>query len=1107
MILETKLQPPSLKPNTLRRERLLKLLKNHLERKLILVTGDAGYGKTTLLAQVMKEEDMPCVYYDLDRGDSDLVVFASYIVHGLERIQSGLASRVNGLLEQGGEVGKNYELLFGTLINELVEKRKEELFIILDDYHFLDERSAVHQGLDYFIDHLPEKIHVVIASRFPPPLSSLAKWRAKEDLFEIARGALLFTDEEVRALLGEVYRIAISPEELKQVAEQTEGWITGIRLILQSAGKDGKTIKDTLNGYLEANQPLFEYFANEIVASEPLNVQDFLRKSSILDTMTPEACDSILGKKDAVELLKEYGVSPASGVSGSEPLLKDLEKRNLFLAQVGGGEYKYHRLFRDFLQGQIKDESFGKALHLKAADYYQRKGQLEQVIEHYLEAGSFEWAGKGILQVADRLFDLARLGLLNSWLERLPQETFEPQPMLQVIQGKLLREQGRFAEAESRLREAAQRAKAQGDQDCLAKALVERAYSEWWSKPNREALKTTRKALAACPPSEEGLRASIFNLVGILWTGLSNYPKARAYYLKARGILLKTGKTPDPAGLLASVESNLAALLLRQGEARQAFQAWKVLIERTQNQYANGRGVHFAGAVRAALETGERGWAEWCLTQGRALCEPYEDLRSKAALEFASGLLDLDRGEWVLALEHLELAEGLFGKVGSREDVPVLRERARLHRLRGEYDQAEQCLERARVRWVEVGGSQKSLTGATLLAESAVLQAVRGDLKEAKETLKSVLALGRELGNKEVIFNGFLGESQRLFSQGKEAGARRLFLRAVAMAQSQGYEGTLSQELRHSPRLRALAQTAIPRKESGRSRDKQGTPIPLLQGILQRLPTAPGRELPREEKTSLEISLFGVLEIALPHGTRVPVRWYSRKTASLFAYLLLHRDRICNREELIEALWPRAGLKQAEQNLYNCVSQLKKNLASGFRRSKEAAFSRTPFIVHQERGYRIAPTLTIRLDVEGFKEEEEKARVFAKEGNLEGSQKSYGRCLELYRDRFLANLGERWCEEQREEFEKSFLLCLKEMAAYRLAKKDYEKAISLYRRYLAREFLSEEVHRAFWKALKAVNQDVDIRKDYKELRKILKRDLGEDLKPETEEVYKNLTSS
>ncbi len=381
MILETKLQPPSLKPNTLRRERLLKLFKNNLERKLILVTGDAGYGKTTLLVQVVKEEDLPCVFYDLDRGDSDLVVFCSYLVHGLEGVQPALAQRVKGLLEQGGEVGKNYELLFGTLINELVEKRKEELFFIFDDYHALPEDSLVHQGLDYFIDHLPDIVHVVIASRTVPPLPSLSKWRAKEDLFELSREGLRFTEEEVKALLSEVYRLVLSEEEAKRVSEKTEGWVTGIRLILQAAGKDGKTLKDTLNGYLEANQPLFDYFANEIVANETLEVQDFLRKSAILAVMTSEACDRIFH------------------LEGAEELLRGLERRNLFLSSIGKGEYKYHRLFREYLLSLIKDEGFKKNLHLKAADYYQRKEQWEQTIEHYLEAGSYSWAAKAIAQV------------------------------------------------------------------------------------------------------------------------------------------------------------------------------------------------------------------------------------------------------------------------------------------------------------------------------------------------------------------------------------------------------------------------------------------------------------------------------------------------------------------------------------------------------------------------------------------------------------------------------------------------------------------------------------------------------------------------------------
>lgn len=219
-------------------------------------------------------------------------------MHGIERIKPILCSRSKGLLEQGGEVGRNYELLFGTLINELVEKRKEELFFILDDYHALPLDSLVHQALDYFIDNLPDVVHVVIASRTIPPLPSLSKWRAKENLFEISREELKFTDDEMKTLLCEVYKTSLTEEELKLVSEKTEGWITGIRLILQSVGKEGKSIKDTLNSYLETNQPLFEYFANEILANETLEVQDFLRKCSILDIITAEACDEIFRIKN-----------------------------------------------------------------------------------------------------------------------------------------------------------------------------------------------------------------------------------------------------------------------------------------------------------------------------------------------------------------------------------------------------------------------------------------------------------------------------------------------------------------------------------------------------------------------------------------------------------------------------------------------------------------------------------------------------------------------------------------------------------------------------------------------------------------------------------------
>jgi ATP/maltotriose-dependent transcriptional regulator MalT len=95
-ILRTKLQAPQPKPDTLRRQRLLDLIGNQLDRRLLVITGDAGYGKTTLLAQVREQGHLPCVFISLEQSDSDLVTFFSCLVLGLERLQPGLASRCQG---------------------------------------------------------------------------------------------------------------------------------------------------------------------------------------------------------------------------------------------------------------------------------------------------------------------------------------------------------------------------------------------------------------------------------------------------------------------------------------------------------------------------------------------------------------------------------------------------------------------------------------------------------------------------------------------------------------------------------------------------------------------------------------------------------------------------------------------------------------------------------------------------------------------------------------------------------------------------------------------------------------------------------------------------
>jgi len=263
MGLQTQLQPPQLKGTILRRERLINLLQENLDKKLILVCADAGYGKTTLLAQFCAELDRPFIFYDLDPSDNDLATFFNYLVMGIQQHYPDFGKRTKSVLPQT----RNIEIIVGTFINEFVEhgtkvptpekQLREDFYIILDDYHHLQQNREIGNALDYLLRHIPYNLHLIISSRSTPPLN-LAYYLAKQELFEIKKEHLQFNLREIQALLKEIYNLKIPDAEIERIEKHSEGWITAIQLILQkiSAIGEDKT-KETFNGYIASGEEIF----------------------------------------------------------------------------------------------------------------------------------------------------------------------------------------------------------------------------------------------------------------------------------------------------------------------------------------------------------------------------------------------------------------------------------------------------------------------------------------------------------------------------------------------------------------------------------------------------------------------------------------------------------------------------------------------------------------------------------------------------------------------------------------------------------------------------------------------------------------------------------
>ena len=151
-------------------------------RKLTLVSAPDGFGKTTLLSEWVHGwggsvgstiAPISVAWLALDKGDNDPSRFLTYLISALQRVQENVG---RGLLDAlQARQPPSTEVLLIALINQ-ISTVPEDLALVLDDYHAISAQP-IHQALEYLLEHLPDNLHVVIATRSDPPFR-LARLRA-----------------------------------------------------------------------------------------------------------------------------------------------------------------------------------------------------------------------------------------------------------------------------------------------------------------------------------------------------------------------------------------------------------------------------------------------------------------------------------------------------------------------------------------------------------------------------------------------------------------------------------------------------------------------------------------------------------------------------------------------------------------------------------------------------------------------------------------------------------------------------------------------------------------------------------------------------------------
>lgn len=439
-ILATKLYTPPTRPKAVQRHRLIERLNEGLltdTGRLTLLSGSAGFGKTTLLSQWVSPCGRPAAWLSLDEGDNDPTYFWAGIVCSLQHITPNLGEGVLRLLSAPQR--PSIESMLVILMNEITTSMRPFL-LVLDDYHLI-HREEIDQALTFMLEHLPPQMHLVIATRKDPRLP-LARLRVRNQLTELRVSDLRFTLPEVSDFVHRTMGLDLTTSDVELLEARTEGWVTALQLAAISIHSH-PDVSGFIRSFTGGHSHLLDYLVEEVLQHLPESTQAFLLQTSILDRLCGPLCEA---------------VASDPYTRGNE-LLVELDKANLFVIPLDHERhwYRYHHLFSEMLKQRLLQAYAPEAileLHKRASRWYEQQGLEIEAFHHAVAADDIADAARLLEGGGMPLHFRGGMNPALHWLNSLPSDVLAARPSLSVILASIFLMVGKLAEVEPQLEAA-----------------------------------------------------------------------------------------------------------------------------------------------------------------------------------------------------------------------------------------------------------------------------------------------------------------------------------------------------------------------------------------------------------------------------------------------------------------------------------------------------------------------------------------------------------------------------------------------------------------------------------------------------------------------------
>ncbi|RLB05469.1 MAG: hypothetical protein DRG83_02555 [Deltaproteobacteria bacterium] len=1061
-----KITPPEL-PEVVLRRHLFELLDDKRHYRVTWISSLAGSGKTTLIASYLYNSNIPCLWYQLDKGDDDIATFFYYLGIAAAKIAPQNRELMPTFTPQYlPGVSMFARRFFENLCCQLVAP----FYIVFDNYHEIPPESSFHEVFKSGLAGISPDIHVIILSRTTPP-QAFAGLFANKVIRIIGPKKLTLSLEESRELIQIETGEKLPPDVMKHVYEKTRGWAAGLVLMGSSVEK-GNIHSFPAEEFIP--ESIFGYFASELFDKMNENFKDFLLKTAFLPRMTVSIARRLTGMNDASKILSF------------------LNSNHLFTGTFPAPvrEYEYHPLFREFLKSKANNRFHQEEVRLlkeKSAILLQAAGHFEDAVELFSESEDYENLITVVLDQATQLVSQGRHKTLEQWILKIPEEIVQKEPWLLYWLGvsclHLI-----ASDARKYLEKALKLFKLQDDITglCLAWASIIESITFEWNDfteldPWLDWFDKHILPSLTFPSAEIEVRVSLSRLSGLI-IRRPNHPDLP--------LLLEETLTK-------SREIGNVALYMQTVSWALTYYAWIGDFAKTDVIYKESQKLarSLKGSPPMVIH---RKWLEISI----AICNMTE---IDSALDKISDALALIKEMGLYFWEHLFLMPAIFisfvsGDLSAAETL-LNRFQAILHikhyhifsiyhHFRSLYNlhtgnivQAKAEAESA----VKVGDETGYLLPA-LICRFQLSYALfeLGQIEKSKKEIYEVHDAATSLKSRILEFMSLLLMAKIELERGDERKGLHLLDKAMSLGQRQGLF-TMAWWW-YSPAIARLCAKALA---------ENFEPEYVKRFIrLNRLPPCSVESFDLENwPWALRIRSLDTFQILKDDQPISFTRKAQKMPLKLLKVLVAHGGTEVHMDKIIDALWYDTDGDMANNAFSTTLNRLRKLIG-------------TKDIISLKDGKLTLDSNYCELDIWTFEQALEKAKRLMNQGLKREAISLYKKAINTYKSHFLASEPEEpWMIPMRERLKTKFTAAIRTAAEFFEENNAPEDALSYYEKGLDVDPLQEIFYQRMMLLYQKLGFKVEALKVYKRCEETLKRMLETEPSHETSTIYRQIIES